>query len=240
MSEGSQVSGDDGAGRELAPRFTKHGGYRLPGLKHWRLRRGLRQVDLAQRTGEASTQLSKIELGRRGCNPALAQRLAEVLEVDLEDLRTKYDDAEEAQTASIPVLPTTAHRYVQRAYLRILLLRIVGSALSREEGELERHCQQSPWEQQKRTAGHQHGVRKGLHRSLRGGMLRRRRGGRSQPQDLVEPEASRARDRRQRGVAGVRAGHGGRAHRRGLLHREADGHPLRRGRPDLHRSWGPP
>jgi DNA-binding XRE family transcriptional regulator len=104
----------NGAGRELAPPFTKHGGYRLPGLKHWRLRRGLRQVDLAQRTGQASTQLSKIELGRKGCNPALAQRLAEVLEVDLEDLRTKYDDEQEAQTASIPGRPTTAHRYVQR------------------------------------------------------------------------------------------------------------------------------
>ena len=142
------MSGDDKAGRELAPPFTKHGGYRLPGLKHWRLRRGLRQVDLAQRTGEASTQLSKIELVKRGCNTALAQRLAEVLEVDLEDLRTKYDDAEEAQTASKPGRPTTAHRYVQRAYLRILLLRAVGSAYStREEGELERHCQQSPWEE---------------------------------------------------------------------------------------------
>jgi hypothetical protein len=71
--------------------------------------------------------------------------LAEVLEVDLEDLRTKYEDAQEA---SIPGLPTTAHRYVQRAYLRILLLRVVGSAYaSREDEELERHCQQSPWEE---------------------------------------------------------------------------------------------
>jgi transcriptional regulator with XRE-family HTH domain len=148
VSEGSQVSGDEGVGRELAPPFTKHGGYRLPGLKHWRLRRGLRQVDLAQRTDQASTQLSKIELGRRGCNPALAQRLAQVLEVDLEDLRTKYDEAEEPQTASESGRPTTAHRYVQRAYLRILLLRVVGSAYaSREDEELERHCQQSPWEE---------------------------------------------------------------------------------------------
>jgi transcriptional regulator with XRE-family HTH domain len=148
VSEGSQVSGDDGAGRELAPPFTKHGGYRLPGLKHWRLRRGLRQVDLAQRTDQAPSQLSKIELGQRGCNPALAKWLAEVLEVDLEDLRTKYDDAEEAKTASKPGRPTTAHRYVQRAYLRILLLRAVGSAYTaREEGELERHCRQSPWEE---------------------------------------------------------------------------------------------
>ena len=149
MSEGSKVSGDDGVGRELAPPFTKHGGYRLPGLKHWRLRRGLRQVDLAQRTDQAPSQLSKIELVQRGCNPGLAQRLAEVLEVDLEDLRTKYDDAEEEQAASrLGGRPTTANRHVQRAYLRILLLKAVGSAYAtREEGELERHCQQSPWEE---------------------------------------------------------------------------------------------
>ena len=148
MSERSQVSGDDGAGRELAPPFTMHGGYRLPGLKHWRLQRGLRQMDLANRTDQAQTQLSKIESGQRGCNPALAQRLADVLGVDLEDLRTKYDDAEEAQMASKPGRPTIAYRHVHRAYLRILLLRAVGSAYAtREEGELERHCQQSPWEE---------------------------------------------------------------------------------------------
>jgi transcriptional regulator with XRE-family HTH domain len=149
VSEGSKVSGEDGAGRKLAPRFSKHVGYRLPGLKHWRLRRGPRQVDLAQRTEQAPSQLSKIELVQRGCNPALAQRLAEVLEVDLEDLRTKYDDAQEAQTASkLGPRPTTANRYVHRAYLRILLLRVVGSAyVTHEEGELERHCQRSPWEE---------------------------------------------------------------------------------------------
>ena len=142
------MSGDDGAGRELAPPFTKHGGYRLPGLKHWRLRRGLRQVDLAQRTDQASTQLSKIELGRRGCNPALAQRLAEVLEVDLEDLRTKYDDAQEAQEASKPMRPRIAYRQVHGAYLRMLLLRAVGSAYAAmEEGELVKHCEQRLWEE---------------------------------------------------------------------------------------------
>jgi hypothetical protein len=87
-------------------------------------------------------------LVQRGCNAALAQRLADILEVDLEDLRTKYDDAEEAKTASNPGRPITAHRYVQRAYLRILLLRVVGSAYSTKgEEELERHCRQSPWEE---------------------------------------------------------------------------------------------
>jgi transcriptional regulator with XRE-family HTH domain len=146
VSEGSQVSGDDGAGREIAPPFTKHGGYRLPGLKHWRLQRGLRQIDLANRTEQRQTHLSKIESGQRGCNPALARRLAEVLEVDLEDLRTKYDDAEEDQPAWKSARPHIAYRQVHRAYLRILLLRAVGSAYAtREEGELERYCQQSPW-----------------------------------------------------------------------------------------------
>jgi transcriptional regulator with XRE-family HTH domain len=147
VSEGSQVSGDDGAGRELAPPFTMHGGYRLPGLKHWRLQRGLRQIDLANRTDQTQTQLSKIESGQRGCNPALAQQLADVLEVELEDLRTKYADAE-AQTASKSARPSVAYRHVHRAYLRILLLRAVGSAYAtRKEGELERHCQRSSWEE---------------------------------------------------------------------------------------------
>jgi transcriptional regulator with XRE-family HTH domain len=141
------VSGDDGAGRELAPPFTMHGGYRLPGLKHWRLQRGLRQIDLANRTDQTQTQLSKIESGQRGCNPALAQQLADVLEVELEDLRTKYADAE-AQTASKSARPSVAYRHVHRAYLRILLIRAVGSAYAtRKEGELERHCQRSSWEE---------------------------------------------------------------------------------------------
>jgi transcriptional regulator with XRE-family HTH domain len=141
------VSGDDGAGRELAPPFTMHGGYRLPGLKHWRLQRGLRQIDLANRTDQTQTQLSKIESGQRGCNPALAQQLADVLEVELEDLRTKYADAE-AQTASKSARPSVAYRHVHRAYLRILLLRAVGSAYAtRKEGELERHCQRTSWEE---------------------------------------------------------------------------------------------
>jgi transcriptional regulator with XRE-family HTH domain len=148
MTRGSQSPGDDLTGRELAPPL-RGGGFQLPGLKHWRLRRGLRQIDLADRTDQAPSQLSKIELVQRGCNAALAERLAEVLEVDLEDLRTKYDDAEEEQTASrLGGRPTTANRHVQRAYLRILLLKAVGSAYAtREEGELERHCQQSPWEE---------------------------------------------------------------------------------------------
>jgi hypothetical protein len=60
VSEGSQVSGDDRAGRELAPPFTKHGGYRLPGLKHWRLRRGLRQVASAISSPLSSTAVSAV------------------------------------------------------------------------------------------------------------------------------------------------------------------------------------
>ena len=148
MSEGSQVSGDAEAGRELAPPFTKQGGYRLPGLKHWRLQRGLRQIDLAHSTDQRQTHLSRIESGQRGCDPALARRLAEVLEVDLQDLQTKYEDAEEAQTASRPARPRITHRQVHGAYLRMLLHRAVGSAYAaKEEGEVERHCRQSPWDE---------------------------------------------------------------------------------------------
>jgi transcriptional regulator with XRE-family HTH domain len=114
VSEGSKVSGDDGAGRELAPPFTKHGGYRLPGLKHWRLRRGLRQIDLAQRTDQVPSQLSKIELVQRGCNAALAQRLAEVLEVDLERVMNSIRNGlgmRETEITGEPSRPLNPHFY---------------------------------------------------------------------------------------------------------------------------------
>ena len=53
------------------------GGLRLPGLRRWRLRRGLTQQRLAERAGLDQRQLTKIETDRRGCNPSAAQRLAE-------------------------------------------------------------------------------------------------------------------------------------------------------------------
>jgi ribosome-binding protein aMBF1 (putative translation factor) len=51
------------------------------------LRRGLSQTDLARRADLANDYLARIEAGRRGCNPAVAQNLADLLKVDLQDLR---------------------------------------------------------------------------------------------------------------------------------------------------------
>ena len=100
MTRGFQSSGDDLTGRELAPPL-RGGGFQLPGLKHWRLRRGLSQIELARRADLSTDYLWNVESGRRGCNPSVAQHLADLLKVDLPDLRTKYDDAqEEAQAAS--------------------------------------------------------------------------------------------------------------------------------------------
>ena len=48
--------------------------------------------------------LSKIESGRRGCNPSIAQHLADLLMVDLLDLRRNYDGAKEQQKISRPAL----------------------------------------------------------------------------------------------------------------------------------------
>jgi DNA-binding XRE family transcriptional regulator len=59
----------------------------LPGLKHWRLRRELSQANLARRADLTVDYLSKVETGRRGCNPSIAQHLADLLRVDLLDLR---------------------------------------------------------------------------------------------------------------------------------------------------------
>ena len=40
--------------------------------------------------------MPRIESGQRGCNASAAQRLAEVLEVDLQHLRTKHEPVEDA------------------------------------------------------------------------------------------------------------------------------------------------
>jgi DNA-binding XRE family transcriptional regulator len=87
MTRGSQSPGDDLTGRELAPPL-RGGGFQLPGLKHWRLRRGLSQVELARRADLSTDYLWNVESGRRGCNPSVAQHLADLLKVDLPDLRT--------------------------------------------------------------------------------------------------------------------------------------------------------
>jgi transcriptional regulator with XRE-family HTH domain len=124
------------------------GGLPLPGLKRWRLKRGLSQAELAQRADLTADYLFKVESGRRGCNPEAAGDLAAVLKVDLRELRSGRDD-DEGQAASLkPVRPRIAQRRVHQAYLRILLIRAVGSAYAAmEEWEVQRRCEEGPWEE---------------------------------------------------------------------------------------------
>lgn len=150
MTEGSQGLGSDRAVGEPEPAI-RGGGLPLPGLKHWRLRRGLSQAKLARRADLTVDYLSKIESSRRGCNPTIAQHLADLLNVDLLDLRRKYDGAEEQQKVFTPARPARiriAHRQVHQVYLKILLLGVVGSAYAAmDEGAMEKHCEERSWEE---------------------------------------------------------------------------------------------
>ena len=123
------------------------GGLRLSGLKKWRVRRGLSQGQLAKLVGVPPHYVQRIEQGRRGCNPWVAQRLAEELEVDLEGLRASLapevdagaeGDVRVRQGRTPVVIP---RRSLHRAYLKVLLEREVGSAYSAlEEREFESWC----------------------------------------------------------------------------------------------------
>ena len=118
------------------------GGLRLPGLRQWRLRRGLTQQRLAERAGLDQRQLSKIETGSRGCNPAAARRLAGELGVDVAELRVRPREQE-----THPAKPRAPRRNLHRAYLGVLLGREVGSAYTvMGEEALERHCKGLSWE----------------------------------------------------------------------------------------------
>ena len=150
MTEGSQEPDRDRAVGEPEPAIRR-GGLPLPGLKHWRLRRELSQAKLARRADLTVDYLSKVESGRRGCNPSIAQHLADLLNVDLLDLRRKYDGAEEQQKVFTPARPARiriAHRQVHQVYLKILLLGVVGSAYAAmDEGAMEKHCEERSWEE---------------------------------------------------------------------------------------------
>ena len=143
--------GKDGALGEVEPP-RRGGGLPLPGLKHWRLRRGLSQRDLALRAELSQDHLWKIEAGRRGCNPSVAQHLADLLKVDLLDLRRHYDDdAEEEQALprpARPARPRLAYRQVHQAYLKIFLIGAVGSAYSAmDEWAIEKHSEKGSFEE---------------------------------------------------------------------------------------------
>jgi transcriptional regulator with XRE-family HTH domain len=116
------------------------------------LRRRLSQRDLALKAELTQDHLWKIESGRRGCNPAVAQHLADLLKVDLLDLRRHHDDDDEEEQAfsrpARPARPRLAHRHVHQAYLKIFLLEAVGSAYAAmDEWAIEKHCEERSWEE---------------------------------------------------------------------------------------------
>jgi transcriptional regulator with XRE-family HTH domain len=130
----------------------------LPGLKRWRLKRGLSQTELARRAELKDGYIARIESGRRGCNPETAQLLADLLEADLQDLRTNHDDASDAGVPpkgvppkGVPpklARPRIAYRRVHQAYLKIILEGAVGSAYAAmEEWEIEKRCERGTWEE---------------------------------------------------------------------------------------------
>jgi transcriptional regulator with XRE-family HTH domain len=146
MAEDTQeVAGRDGTVGEPEPP-RRGGGLPLPGLKHWRLRRGFSQAQLAQRADLTPDYLFKVESGRRGCNPEAAQRLAELLEVGLRDLRRSYESSE-AKSLPKPSRRRVGQRHVHQAYLRIILEGTVGSAyVAMEDWELEKRLEEGSWE----------------------------------------------------------------------------------------------
>src|SRR5215208_2469352 len=125
----------------------KGGGLRLSGLEKWRERRGLSQGQLAKLVGVSRHYVQRIEQGRQGCNPWIAQKMAEELEVDLEGLRAR-SAPEEGTGAEGDVLVgwgrppvVISRRSLHRAYLKVLLEREVGSAYSAlEEREFQSWC----------------------------------------------------------------------------------------------------
>jgi transcriptional regulator with XRE-family HTH domain len=125
-------------------------GVKLPGLREWRLRRDLTQTELAQMAGVAQNYLTRIETGHRGCNPEVAQKLAEILNVDLQQLTTGPGKAAAAPRGTTPrtaAVSEVTSRYLHRAYLRYLLAKEVGTSYTAlSEGELKRHCEGLSWE----------------------------------------------------------------------------------------------
>src|SRR5918995_710829 len=80
--DSQEVSGSDGPLGEPEPP-VKGGGLPLPGLKAWRLRKGISQAELARRAKLSSDYLFKVESGRRACRPEAAELLADLVGVRL-------------------------------------------------------------------------------------------------------------------------------------------------------------
>ena len=143
MSQGS----DAGRGSGHSHRDFRGGGLSLPSLKGWRVRRGLSQGQLAVLVGVPRHYVQRVEQDRRGCNPWVAQRIADELGVDLEALRTAGSAGEGGAEGGVRVgrggRPAAVHnRSVHLAYLKVLLEREVGSSYSAlDEGEFEALCE---------------------------------------------------------------------------------------------------
>ena len=137
---------DEGTGGGPPRGDLKGGGLRLPGLKGWRSRRGLSQGQLAKLVGVPRHYVQRVEQGRRGCNPWVAQKMAEELGVDLEALQAcpaEDASAEWGVRVGRGGRPVAVHnRSVHLAYLKVLLEREVGSSYSAlDEGEFEALCE---------------------------------------------------------------------------------------------------
>jgi transcriptional regulator with XRE-family HTH domain len=113
------------------------------------VRRGLSQGELAKLVGVPRHYVQRIEQDRRGCNPWVAQKMAEELEVDLEELRaaSALEKGEKGTEGGVrtrrsgPSVAEPRHSSLHRAYLEVLLEREVGSAYSAlEEREFEDWC----------------------------------------------------------------------------------------------------
>src|SRR5215207_8323627 len=141
-----EASGSNGPVGEPEP-AVRGGGLPLPGLRHWRTRRGISQAELACRADLTSDYLFKVESGRRACRPEAAELLADLLGVDLVVLRRKPGAAFDMETSPKPDRPRVAYRHVHQDYLRIILEGAVGSAYAAmDEREVEERCEGSTWE----------------------------------------------------------------------------------------------
>jgi transcriptional regulator with XRE-family HTH domain len=141
-----EVSASDAPLGEPEPPL-RGGGLPLPGLKHWRMRKGISQAELARRADLSSDYLFKVESGRRACRPDAAELLADLLGVGLAVLRRKPGAAFDMETPPKPDRPRVAYRHVHQDYLRIILEGAVGSAYAAmDEREVEELCEGSTWE----------------------------------------------------------------------------------------------
>jgi transcriptional regulator with XRE-family HTH domain len=141
-------AGWESGGTEAAD--IRGGGLKLPSLKQWRTSRGLTQGELADTVGVPKHYIQRVEQGRRGCNRSVAQRMAEALEVDLQELRAGASAGDASSGAREDRRRSgegagqrlNSPRYLHQAYLELLLEREVGSAyLALDERTFESHSE---------------------------------------------------------------------------------------------------